>query len=404
MICKHGILSRKKITKLLKKIEFGSKFETDLFKYQKTRNGKTLEMGRSKTGGMFWVITDHLEITIFDTKSAKIVRKIDLISEEFKTQIRKSILFDKVEVQKKENSQIEFLSKLKSDYPQKIKICFDESETLLIIPTVYGIAFYDFALNSFERVIGIKEKGDLFIGLSVFQGEKISNVKGVIGQGGASSQMKEADPLILAWCFKKQKFCIFSKRLPEIEVKKGENNPRDVLLEKAKATTRTIDAKINRVDQGVRRVVISTTFGDIFIKLFPEFTPKAVENFVTHAINGYYDNCVFHRVVKGYIQGGDPLNDGSGGESIWGKDFDDEFCEELKHDRPFTISMANSCANGNGSQFFITTLASPWLDKKHTIFGRVYKGSEIVTEIEHLKTDNFEKPLIDAKIFRIHPI
>jgi peptidylprolyl isomerase domain and WD repeat-containing protein 1 len=255
-----------------------------------------------------------------------------------------------------------------------------------------------------EKIIGSKERGELIVGLNVFQGEKISNMKGVIGSGGVSSQMKEADPLIMTWCFKKPKFCLFSNRMPDLEVRKGESNPRDVILEKTKQIVQSSGRKETGANHGVRKVILSTTLGDVYIKLFPEFAPKTVENFVTHAKNGYYDNCVFHRVVKGYVQTGDPLNDGTGGESIWGCNFEDEICEELKHDRPFTLSMANSGPNTNGSQFFITTIPSPWLDKRHTIFGRVYKGTEVITEIEYLKTDNFDKPLMDVRIFRIQPI
>lgn len=101
--------------------------------------------------------------------------------------------------------------------------------------------------------------------------------------------------------------------------------------------------------------ILRTTSGDIHMRLFPDAAPKAVENFVTHAKNGYYDNLIFHRIIKGFmIQTGCPFGDGTGGESIWGDDFEDEFSREFKHDRPYTVSMANAGPNTNGSQFFIT--------------------------------------------------
>ena len=101
--------------------------------------------------------------------------------------------------------------------------------------------------------------------------------------------------------------------------------------------------------------VIHTTYGDIHIRLFPDAAPKAVENFVTHAKRGYYNSTIFHRVIRKFmIQCGDPLGDGTGGESIWGREFEDEF-SSLKHDKPYTVSMANAGPNTNGSQFFITT-------------------------------------------------
>jgi len=123
--------------------------------------------------------------------------------------------------------------------------------------------------------------------------------------------------------------------------------------------------------------------------------PKTVENFTQHSKNGYYNNLIFHRVIKNFmVQTGDPFGtlthftwllcysnsnwyagDGTGGESIWGKDFEDEIHPKLKHDVPFTLSMANAGANTNGSQFFITTVPLPHLDGKHTVFGRVTKGA-----------------------------
>ena len=105
--------------------------------------------------------------------------------------------------------------------------------------------------------------------------------------------------------------------------------------------------------------------GDISIRLFPEDCPKTVENFITHAKNGYYDNLIFHRVISNFmIQTGDPKGDGTGGESIWGDEFEDEIRTHLKMDRPFTVSMANAGPNTNGSQFFVTSVPCSWLDGK----------------------------------------
>ena len=161
--------------------------------------------------------------------------------------------------------------------------------------------------------------------------------------------------------------------------------------------------------------------GDMHLRLFPAQAPKAVENFVGHARSGYFDGIVFHRVIpKFMIQTGDPLGDGTGGDSIWGREFEDEFSDDLKHDRldrlpilwndyllivrfsrPYTVSMANAGANTNGSQFFITTTATPWLDKKHTIFGRVLSGLEVVHAIENVKTSKSDKPYEDIKIVNV---
>jgi peptidylprolyl isomerase domain and WD repeat-containing protein 1 len=111
---------------------------------------------------------------------------------------------------------------------------------------------------------------------------------------------------------------------------------------------------------------------------------------------------IFHRVIKGFmIQTGDPTGTGSGGESIWGGEFEDEFSPLLKHDVPFTVSMANCGPNTNGSQFFITTVPCPWLDGKHTVFGRAFRGTDTVQTIENVKCDKNDKPLIDVRLYTI---
>ncbi|KAG8891912.1 cytochrome P450 monooxygenase 71, partial [Tulasnella sp. 408] len=128
----------------------------------------------------------------------------------------------------------------------------------------------------------------------------------------------------------------------------------------------------------------------------------AVENFAGLAKRGYYDGVIFHRVIKKFmIQTGDPLGDGTGGESVWGREFEDEFTPALRHDRPYTLSMANAGPNTNGSQFFVTTTVTPWLDNKHTIFGRAITGLEVVHAIENVRVDKTDKPFDDIKIVNV---
>jgi peptidylprolyl isomerase domain and WD repeat-containing protein 1 len=98
------------------------------------------------------------------------------------------------------------------------------------------------------------------------------------------------------------------------------------------------------------------------------------------------------------IQTGDPSGDGSGGTSIWGHEFEDEISDKLRHSEPFMLSMANCGKNTNGSQFYITTVPCPWLDGKHTVFGRVTKGQEVVADIETVRVDENHKPLIDVRL------
>lgn len=146
-------------------------------------------------------------------------------------------------------------------------------------------------------------------------------------------------------------------------------------------------------------VVLHTSAGDIELKMFPDIAPKAVENFVTHAKNGYYDGIIFHRVIKGFmIQGGDPTGTGMGGESIWGEDFDNEYGNNVVFDRSFLLAMANRGPNTNGSQFFITTAPADWLNGGYTIFGEVVSGQDVVTKIENVTTGDMDRPMVDQVI------
>lgn len=173
-------------------------------------------------------------------------------------------------------------------------------------------------------------------------------------------------------------------------------------------------------------VVMNTTMGAIKIKLFPEVAPKTVENFITHAENGYYDGIIFHRIIQDFmIQGGDPTGTGMGGESIYGRTFEDEFSDKAFNLRG-ALSMANAGPGTNGSQFFIVQASrvdsnmlkqlkdagypeeivaayeanggTPWLDNRHTVFGQVIEGLEVVDEMASVQKSSGDKPLEDIKI------
>lgn len=161
-----------------------------------------------------------------------------------------------------------------------------------------------------------------------------------------------------------------------------------------------MSTQLNKPVKGDILAVMNTTFGTVKIKLFPAETPKTVENFVTHAKNGYYDGLIFHRVIKDFmIQGGDPTGTGRGGQSIWGSAFEDEFSDNLRN-LCGTLSMANAGRNTNGSQFFIVQAAegTPWLDFRHTVFGQVYEGMDVVNQIACVRVGAGDKPVEDVKI------
>ena len=140
--------------------------------------------------------------------------------------------------------------------------------------------------------------------------------------------------------------------------------------------------------------IIKTNMGTIEVELFADQTPKTVENFVGLAEKGYYNGIIFHRVIKDFmLQAGDPTGTGRGGASFWGGKFEDEFVSDLKHDTPGILSMANAGPNTNGSQFFITLVPTPWLDGKHTVFGKVINGMDVVYAIGEVKTAAGDKPV-----------
>jgi peptidylprolyl isomerase len=150
-------------------------------------------------------------------------------------------------------------------------------------------------------------------------------------------------------------------------------------------------------------VVLEITQGPIEIRLMPEVAPKACENFVGLIEKGYYDGIIFHRVIKGFmLQSGDPTGTGRGGRSLWGKPFNDEASPGVRFDRPGLLAMANAGPNTNGSQFFITTAKTPWLDMKHTIFGEVVSGYDVVEKIENTPTDKSDKPKVEQKIIKAY--
>ncbi len=148
-------------------------------------------------------------------------------------------------------------------------------------------------------------------------------------------------------------------------------------------------------------VVLETNQGNIELELMPQVAPKACENFTRLVEQGYYNGLIFHRVIKEFmLQGGDPTGTGSGGQSVWGKEFDDEVNIDVKFNKPGILAMANAGRNTNGSQFFITTAKTPWLHQKHTIFGKVVAGYDVVEKIESTAVDGSDRPLQEQKIVK----
>jgi peptidyl-prolyl cis-trans isomerase-like 1 len=139
--------------------------------------------------------------------------------------------------------------------------------------------------------------------------------------------------------------------------------------------------------------------GAIVVELYNEHAPKTCKNFASLAQRGYYNDIIVHRIIPNFmVQTGDPTGTGRGGSSIYGDKFEDEIHALLKHTGAGVLSMANSGPNTNGSQFFITLAPTPWLDGKHTIFGRVKSGMRIIQRMGLVKTGPEDRPLEQVKI------
>lgn len=152
-------------------------------------------------------------------------------------------------------------------------------------------------------------------------------------------------------------------------------------------------------------VVLETNQGNIELVMQEDIAPKAVENFTTHVKNDFYNGVIFHRIIKNFmIQSGDPEGTGRGGHSIWNKSFDDEISSKASFSKAGVLAMANRGPNTNGSQFFITTKETPWLNGGYTIFGYVKdkKSYEVVKKLENVKTGYGDKPTQKQTIIKAY--
>ena len=289
---------------------------------------------------------------------------------------------------------------------------FDDTSNFLFYPSSKGIKILNLATNRVVKSLGAVEESEHFLNCALYQGvpyvDSQTRVKRATERGEQVDRSEILpDPTLFCTAHNQPRFYLFSTREPE-------GDDRDVYNEKPlhangpkgagskSGATSEADAKDGNGSRAPGVATIHTTMGDIVVQRYPQKTPKTAQNWLTHAANGYYNNVVFHRVIKGFmLQTGDPTGTGRGGQSIWGGNFQDEIVRNLKHDKPGVLSMANSGANTNGSQFFITCAATPWLDGKHTVFGRVVSGMNVVSAIEDIPTDRSDRPLTTIKILNI---
>ncbi|EOD48288.1 putative peptidyl-prolyl cis-trans isomerase cype protein [Neofusicoccum parvum UCRNP2] len=356
---------------------FQMKSSTNLFEFKKTKSVPS-SITISPNGTQFATFSfPDRKVRVFDFATAKLHRTYDESIATIVEMQQAGTALQKLE-------DVEFGRRLaverELEHPAvkpRINVIFDETGHFIMYGSVLGTK----VINTFtNRVVKVYGKDEPFraLNLALYQGQP--EKKGVM-------------TVEMAARFGKVRFYMFTN---DDQISKSE---RDVQNEKPRSVNARKQDEQKAAESGTS-AIIHTTYGDVHVRLFPEAAPKAVENFVVHSRNGYYNNVIFHRVIRKFmIQTGDPLGDGTGGESIWGKEFEDEF-STLKHDKPYTVSMANAGPNTNGSQFFVTTEKTPWLDNKHTIFGRAVAGLDVIHKIENARTYK-ERPEEDIKIVNI---
>jgi peptidylprolyl isomerase domain and WD repeat-containing protein 1 len=329
------------------------KSSTNLFDFKKAKSTPA-SLTISPNGSQFATFSfPDRKVRVFDFPTGKLHRTYDESLEIIEEMQQAGTALQKLE-------DVEFGRRLATEreiesptLKNKVNVIFDETGHFIIYGSMLGTK----VLNTYtNRVVKVYGKDENFRPLSIALYQGAPQKKGITTVAMAASnnpllQESEArDPILFTTGVNKVRFYMFTN---DEEISKSE---RDVQNEKP-TSANSRKAVAEKVAESGTAAIIHTTYGDIHIRLFPDAAPKTVENFVTHSKNGYYNNTIFHRVIRKFmIQGGDPLGDGTGGESIWGYGFEDEF-STLRHDKPYTVSMANTGpgTNTNGSQFFITT-------------------------------------------------
>jgi len=359
-------------------ISYESKMDTDLYGLVKK---KTYCIASATTANLYALFCADGKIRIFRHSTGNILLSIDerlkVYDKTFAKHKMDSIEYGRrAAIEREMTSESTIFSaglKLSSDrgqshrLPQRLSIQFDSTGKYLLVPTLVGVKVIDWERQKLFSVIGKSDASQLrFVSICLAAGDAKVNRQLQLARNMATGAVSDAqeqinDTLLIALAYNKRRLFVYSHIDPVLDEDASEEalTRRDVWNEAPSVQDQmyTTEAKRTENASNFSKAILRTTMGDIHIQLFSSQVPKTIENFVGHSKSGYYDNVTFHRVIKGFmLQTGDPLGDGTGGESIWGGEFEDEFVPGLRHDRPFTVSMANAGPNTNGSQFFITTV------------------------------------------------
>lgn len=386
--------------KFPKCVKFDSKLDTNLYELVKDKTYPT-DLSFSPKGDRFAILAADRKIRIFWFLTGKLIKVYDESLQQLSELQQVNPQLPNMEFGRRMASERDLE---KTESFDTASILYDESGHFILYATMLGIKVINTHTNQCVRVVG-KNENIRPLKLALYQGIPNRSKAAVTVEMEASDNPAldniSTDPTLFCTALKKNRFYLFSTREPADT--KSIDAERDIFNEKPSKEDIIAATESFSQQQLYQNCIIHTTMGDIHCKLFPKECPKSIENFCVHSKNNYYNGHIFHRVIKGFmIQTGDPSGTGTSGESIWGGEFEDEFHPTLKHDRPYTLSMANAGPNTNGSQFFITVIPTPWLDNKHTVFGRVSKGMEVCQNISTVKTNpKTDKPYDDVRIINI---
>ncbi|KAG7164943.1 Peptidylprolyl isomerase domain and WD repeat-containing protein 1-like [Homarus americanus] len=354
-------------------VNFKSKLDTDLFEFVKHKTVPRC-MAISPNGLQFATIGADKKVRVFKFLTGKLTRVFDESLQHY----------TELQQRKQQIPNMEFGRRLAVERDVEkggaLAVCnlvYDESGYFLLYATMLGVKIVNLYNNRLVRTIGKPENLRL-LNLALFQGAITMEME---ASENPALDSARADPTLVATAFRKNRFYLFTRR--DATDTKSVDTDRDVFNEKPSKEDIIAATEQGGGQRLYETAVLHTSLGDITLKLFPKECPKTVENFCVHAKNGFYNGHLFHRIIKQFmIQTGDPL--------------------ALRHDRPYTLSMANAGPNTNGSQFFITVIPTPWLDTKHTVFGRVIRGMEVVQNISNVKCNpKTDKPYDDITIISV---
>ena len=339
------------------------------------------------------------QIRIFSSETGKILKRFDESLNYYTDSFQRGHFYPSFIQRKCE--QVEFDRKMAFEQGGDVatwNCTWDETGEYFIFPSCIGIKIVHYQTNKLVHLLGYADA--LRYTHVALLTPITSTTLDLAASDNPQAKKTVSDPLMIALAAKKSRLFVLSRREPVMTERDMQND----LLEQQTSLKPLKKHKECSLDPTkLHKAILRTTKGDITIRLYPQYAPIACENFVQLARKKYYDNVIFHRIIKAFmIQTGDPTGLGSGGESCWGEPFVDEFRDELEHDKPLMVSMANSGPKTNGSQFFITTVKCPWLDNKHTIFGKVIDGADTVYLIEHVEVGKYDRPVGDApKILQV---